>query len=369
MTAEVFDVSWFKLEENSDSSPNTGIKINTNGINNYQAQSTFRFTDNTASKDSSLTDIVLSTGKVDEDNPENSTYKEYELTPEFDKDTLNYELELLENIDTMDLTVTKSDENATMKIKVPKRDDDGNLVYDTDGTTIIYEEKEIEDKISTEITLNRLGEPDTNITIIVTAEDGTTTSEYNITIKRPHGTIKGSIYTEPTKTTTKKSQADIKLFKYEDTESLIDWDTAVNLTTTGKSDNLHEALINIGEIQKQATNDDGTYEIKVIPGQYVVLVDKPGYLDHIYLAVTVEKDATVEFEKKDLVAGDINKNGLVEILDKVIMTKQNGKTSVDEGFNADCDINEDGSIQILDKTILTKNNGQKRQIVDYRGGK
>ena len=93
MMVDVFDVSWFSLVESEDSSPQTGIKINIDGIQYYEAQSTFRFTDKTASKDSSLSNLVLSSGVVDEIEPEKSTYKEYIYTPTFNKDTLNYELD------------------------------------------------------------------------------------------------------------------------------------------------------------------------------------------------------------------------------------------------------------------------------------
>mgnify|MGYP000435497610 CR=1 FL=1 len=43
------------------------------------------------------------------------------------------------------------------------------------------------------VTLNKLGEPDTLIEVIVTAEDGKTQETYKISIHRPYGTIKGNI--------------------------------------------------------------------------------------------------------------------------------------------------------------------------------
>ena len=78
-----------------------------------------------------------------------------------------------------------------MKIKVPKKDIDGKLVYDSGGG-IEYEEKELLDGIPLEVVLNKLGEPDTIITIKVTSEaGGSNVSEYNVTIKRQYGVIKG----------------------------------------------------------------------------------------------------------------------------------------------------------------------------------
>ena len=93
----------------------------------------------------------------------------------------------------MNITAIQNNEKATMKIKHPKRNEDGNIVYETDGTTIVYEEKELLNNTEYMITLNELGKEDTNITILITAEDGKTTDEYKIKIKRPYGTIKGGI--------------------------------------------------------------------------------------------------------------------------------------------------------------------------------
>ena len=195
MITDNFDVSEFNLVENLSYSPNTGIKIDYTAQESYQAQSTFRFTDATASKDASLKDLIVSSGTKD---GEEHTYKEYELTPTFDKEVKEYEITLLEYVDKMNITAIQNNEKATMKVKHPKRNEDGNIVYETDGTTIVYEEKELLNNTEYMITLNELGKEDTNITILITAEDGKTTDEYKIKIKRPYGTIKGKIYTAPT---------------------------------------------------------------------------------------------------------------------------------------------------------------------------
>ena len=80
---------------------------------------------------------------------------------------------------------------ATMKIKVPKRDANDKLVIA--GGAILYEEKTLTSGTPLEVNINKLGEPDTVLTITVTAEDGVTTKEYTVTIHRPSALIKGSI--------------------------------------------------------------------------------------------------------------------------------------------------------------------------------
>lgn len=294
MTTDVFDVSEFNLVENLSYSPNTGIKIDYTAQESYQAQSTFRFTDATASKDASLKGLIVSSGTKDGEEP---TYKEYELTPVFEKDVKEYEITLLEYVDKMNITAIQNDEKATMKIKYPKRDEDGNLVYEADGTTIVYEEKELLDNTEYMIILNELGKEDTNITIIVTAEDGKTTDEYKVKIKRPYGTIKGKIYTAPTETTTGKHIATVRVYKSEDVSKVINWSEVI----PGTEDTVHKDLMTLIS-NNIKTNDDGTYEIYVIPNKYDILIDKAGYLDDIYIEKQVSEGNIVDLGESELIA-------------------------------------------------------------------
>lgn len=294
MITDDFDVSEFNLVENLSYSPNTGIKIDYTAQESYQAQSTFRFTDATASKDASLKDLIVSSGTKD---GEEHTYKEYELTPTFDKDVKEYEITLLEYVDKMNITAIQNNEKATMKIKHPKRNEDGNIVYETDGTTIVYEEKELLNNTEYMITLNELGKEDTNITILITAEDGKTTDEYKIKIKRPYGTIKGKIYTAPTASTTGKYIATVRVYKSEDVSKIINWSEV----TPGTDDTVHKDLMTLTS-NNIKTNDDGTYEIYVIPNKYDILLDKAGYLDDVYIERQVDEGNIVDLGESELIA-------------------------------------------------------------------
>lgn len=294
MITDNFDVSEFNLVENLSYSPNTGIKIDYTAQESYQAQSTFRFTDATASKDASLKDLIVSSGTKD---GEEHTYKEYELTPTFDKDVKEYEITLLEYVDKMNITAIQNNEKATMKIKHPKRNEDGNIVYETDGTTIVYEEKELLNNTEYMITLNELGKEDTNITILITAEDGKTTDEYKIKIKRPYGTIKGKIYTAPTASTTGKYIATVRVYKSEDVSKIINWSEV----TPGTDDTVHKDLMTLTS-NNIKTNDDGTYEIYVIPNKYDILLDKAGYLDDVYIERQVDEGNIVDLGESELIA-------------------------------------------------------------------
>ena len=316
MTADVFDVEWFHLVENEEDYPHTGIKININGIKNYQAQYTFRFTDEILSKDASLSNLILSRSQEDEEIID----KEYELTPTFNKDILNYELTLLEDVDIMKIKATQNDTKATMKVKLPKID----------------EEKEIQNNVPLEILLNELGEEDTKVTIIVTAEDGKTKKEYTITIKRPFGTIKGSIHTINADDI---HIADVKLY---DNKEQIDWE---NLEGHDEID-LIETATNI------KTKEDGNYEIKVIPGTYDVLMDKKGYLDYIVTEIAINQNDEIDLGNIQLIPGDVNKDGIVEAEDLTCINIYYDVGETEADYEEAYDLNEDGIIEGEDLTYI-----------------
>ena len=316
MTADVFDVGWFHLVENSEEYPHTGIKINIDGIKNYQAQSTFRFTDETLSKDASLSNLILSTSQVNGE----VTEKEYELIPTFNKDTLNYELTLLEDIDAMKIKAIQNEAKSTMKVKLPKMD----------------EEKEIQNNIPLEFILNELGEEDTKITVMVTAEDGKTKKEYTITIKRPYATIKGSIHT------INKNDMHIADIKLYDNKEKIDWE---NLDG-------HDELNLIETARKIKSNEDGTYEIKVIPGTYDILIDKKGYLDYIVTGAVSNENNEIDLGNIELIPGDVNKDGIIEGEDLTCINIYYDVGEIGTDNNQSYDLNEDGIIEGEDLTYI-----------------
>lgn len=278
-TLDKFDISSFKLETSDTTSPKTGIKIIIDGSTYYENQSTFRFTDKSASRNADLSNIKLSNGNEDDEN-----YKEYALNPSFDKNTLEYTTELLEYVDKVNLEVTKDDEKSSIVIKQPKHDENGNLVFEDDGSTIVYEETSLDD-LKNEIVLNKLGEPDTVIELKVTAEDEVTTKTYKITIHRPYGTIKGSMHTVNSNDV---HIADVKVYNNSDQ---IDWE---NISS-------HDELDNYKTVLNKKTNEDGTYEIKVIPGNYDVLIDKVAYLDYIVTTIQVNENDEIDLDNVELI--------------------------------------------------------------------
>lgn len=132
---EEFDINWFNLLGYADDMPSTGIKISLDGIKYFEyagdakKTGTFRFVDATASKNADLNDLKVHKDVIDDTDPDNQVTVEEEILiiPEFEKDTLDYEITLMEYLDEVKVCATLADEKATMKIKIPKRDDDRQL--------------------------------------------------------------------------------------------------------------------------------------------------------------------------------------------------------------------------------------------------
>lgn len=361
MTEDVYDASWFHLVEDSDNSPTTGIKINIDGTKYYEKQSTFRFTDEIASRDAKLSQLVLSSGF------DNETHKEYELTPKFAQDTLNYELTLLEYVDTMNIKAIQSDAKSTMKIKIPKKDVDGHLIYEPDGITIIYEEKDLQNGIPLEFVLNQLGEPDTKITVIVTAEDGKTIKEYSVVIKRPYGTIKGKVQlgqnlresTQASYGVTTKYIADVQLY----TNGLIDWQQIISEELT--LDEVDSQTI----VASTKSDDEGNYEIYVIPGTYDLKLERLGFLIDVTTGITINKDDVINMNENGeptiLIEGDVDRSGMITLNDMVQIVNLNNTKQGDGIYQEGGDFGQKGFISLADLVNVNNNMYNKINVKEY----
>ncbi len=171
------------------------------------------------------------------------------------------------------------------------------------------------------------------------------------------GSIKGQIYTAPT-ANLKKYTATIKVYPSDEVKKIINWDEVEN--TTG--DDLHDKLLSISE-KRINTNDDGTYEMSLPMGTYDILIDKPGYLDQIYTEIQIKPGETVDLGYAELFAGDVNKDGIIEILDASLIMNSFGIIESDIAYDTKYDFNEDKQIEILDVSLLMSNYSLERSIV------
>lgn len=357
----VFSIEGFHLVTN-DYTPQTGIKIDKSLTECYQKQSTFRFTDETASRNAYLSNLIVSSGVVDEDVPENSTYKTYALTPTFDKDEFNYEFTLLEYKDKLDVKAILEDDTATMKIKVPKRDDNDELEYE--GAEIKYEEKTLDNDTPLEVAINKLGEPNTKITILVIAEDGVTKNEYTVTIKRPYGLIKGSVQLgnglrddiQASYGVYVKYIANCTLYE----AGKYDWDGIV--PGTFSLDELNDEEY---ETRVVTDEDDGSYEMYVIPGTYDFLIEKLGFLADITTNMSIAEGEVIDLGNKILIEGDTDRNGIIELDDIIKIVEVMDSAEGDDVYETYYDFGNKGFVSFDDLVSAVSNCDQLVTVTPY----
>ena len=286
------DENTFKLKEDT-TSPKTGIKIAQTSDSSYEDQSVFKF--KTLSDDAKLSDIQYSFFNYEENQeakPENLTYTKLDISA-LDADSTDsiskYKINLTDKFENISLKLTKSNENATVKIN----------------------NEEIDVQNTKELTLNPLGQEDTIIQAMVTAQDGTTHT-YEISIHRPFATIKGTI----------------KYDKIEENENPdIDKTTMLNVYKTGDFDwyklqdifaddaLTYDDLDKIEKVTEEKSNADGSYEIYITPGTYDLQIDKRGFLDYIISNITLNENDVVDIGEKTLIAGDINRDAIIGLED------------------------------------------------------
>ena len=145
-------------------------------------------------------------------------------------------------------------------------------------------------------------------------------------------------------------KATVRLYKSDEVKNVIDWSTV----KSGKRDSIHQQLETITSLDSD-TNDDGTFEIYVTPGTYDILLDREGYLDHIFISRTINTGDVLDIGEKELYAGDVNKDGVIQLLDLSMLYSAYQTDTTSANYDKKMDFNNDGRIQLLDLSALKAN--------------
>ena len=225
---------------------------------------------------------------------------------------------IVKNVESVDVKVTTVNEEAKVCI------DNGSESVNVATATI-----------ATPLTTVR--------TIKVTAPDGTV-KEYSLTLIKKT-TITGKITDA---NIVSEHYATITVYQTNDTRA------------EGALNNPREV------IQSVQTNADGTYEIVLEPGTYDVVFTKPGYLTHRITKIDITDGLGAELDVVNLIGGDIDQTGEIEIDDLVLMN--DNYCTITEDNKADkekFDLNGDGVVNSLDRTILKANYHKKSETVEW----
>ena len=318
----------------------------------------------------------------------------YEITPEFNSNTLEYMLKVPkgktilkaenviaiptdeyaivvksgdldltanERVFNIDVTSHNGERNTTYKIKVEIEKSDNNYLESlTTSVGILSPEF---DKNVTQYSLHLTQRQDT-LEINAVPEDETATivsgkGTYNITEEDTRIIIMVKAENE------KLRAYIIDVTKEPKTETIIR-----GKVTTENVNNIHTANIKVykdNELKyEEKTKQNGSYEIYVVPDTYKVIISKEGYLKitiEDILIESIEQEVTLDSYK--LVAGDVVESGEIELDDMVALNDKHGETITDANKKEmeKYDLNEDGIVNKLDRNILKENYGKKAQKV------
>ena len=369
--------------------PDVSVELSVLKLNKYQIK--------TIAPDGYTTQtytIYITREKSSDSTLEKLAVSGYEITPEFNSNTLEYMLKVPkgttilkaenviaiptdeyaivvksgdldltanERVFNIDVTSHNGERNTTYKIKVEIEKSDNNYLESlTTSVGILSPEF---DKNVTQYSLHLTQRQDT-LEINAVPEDETATivsgtGTYNITEEDTRIIIMVKAENE------KLRAYIIDVTKEPKTETIIR-----GKVTTENVNNIHTANIKVykdNELKyEEKTKQNGSYEIYVVPDTYKVIISKEGYLNITIEDILIESiDQEVTLDSYKLVAGDVVESGEIELDDMVALNDKHGETITDANKKemAKYDLNEDGIVNKLDRDILKENYGKKAQKV------
>ena len=176
-------------------------------------------------------------------------------------------------------------------------------------------------------------------TILVTARDGFTTSQYVIEVIRDDKVqISGNVLTE-------------NEFN-EHTATVVIYDK-----------------ITKEEVTKSSTNEDGTFEIEISLGTYDIVIEKNGYLRYTLTDAQFKDgiEENIDLGEFKIYAGDLDGSGRIELNDLVTINDQiilelDNQVEANQMY----DLNGDGKIDVLDRDMLKTNYSKQEEIVKWK---
>ena len=121
-----------------------------------------------------------------------------------------------------------------------------------------------------------------------------------------------------------------------------------------------------------AVDGDGSFTAEfsisdIEAGVYDLVVTKEGHLSCTLTGIAIDGDVTIE-EALELIAGDVNGDGCVDLKDITALTSADtyGRSS-EEAKTASADVNGDGCFDLKDLSIIAseKNYGKAATVLEY----
>jgi hypothetical protein len=133
----------------------------------------------------------------------------------------------------------------------------------------------------------------------------------------------------------------------------------IQLAGSNIFNNIQAFVVKSGLIPININHYNGSFElINLKPDRYIIRLSKPGYLTMDY-SVEVQSDTVERFK---MVAGDLNSDGKIDILDIASICKKFSLSNGKEGWDPIMDFNGDQWIDIVDVSIVARNYNKKSNV-------
>ncbi|MCI8392662.1 MAG: carboxypeptidase regulatory-like domain-containing protein [Clostridia bacterium] len=119
------------------------------------------------------------------------------------------------------------------------------------------------------------------------------------------------------------------------------------------------------QVQLETNGDDGSYTMYIIPGEYDLILERLGFLAHVLTGITINENDVIDLENKILIEGDIDRDGVVGLMDLVEVVDRLDTADGDGIYDERCDYGQKGFIDLTDMVIVVDNMDQLITIEEY----
>ena len=122
------------------------------------------------------------------------------------------------------------------------------------------------------------------------------------------------------------------------------------------------------ETEKTTKSDDeGNYEIYVIPGKYDFYAERQGFLADITTKITINENDEIDLGTKILYEGDADRSGIIDLNDTIEIVNSMGASKGDSTYSEKYDFGQKGYVSLDDMVSVVGNLYKTITIEEHTG--
>lgn len=151
--------------------------------------------------------------------------------------------------------------------------------------------------------------------------------------------------------------ADLRIYKQDQ----INWDDII-------PGNLSLDDVDREQTEKTTKSDDeGNYEIYVIPGKYDFYAERQGFLADITTKITINENDEIDLGTKILYEGDADRSGIIDLNDTIEIVNSMGASKGDSTYSEKYDFGQKGYVSLDDMVSVVGNLYKTITIEEHTG--